>query len=324
MLRNLAASTCITLRRPMSADAGTALLSSYFVALDFEPTGEARPNALSRFVQHEFEELLFEHVYSTGMTGLITRSAAMIDKDARNFYFICVILAGSLRVGQRREVIDLHAGDIMVFDSAQPYTIHFADYEKKEALYIKVPGARLDSRLRPRSSLIGSKIDGSCGLGKIVAQMLRTALREARTIEYLQASRLIEAAFDLLATASAPDDTVAQASAKRERRWTTIRRIQDYIEENLGDEDLSRESIALHHKISVRYLSRLFENEGVSLSQWILARRLEMARQRLATRDGAPGSITELAFDCGFRNVSHFNRTFKERFGCTPKSLRRT
>lgn len=323
MLRNLAASTRVSVRRPLSADVGTALLSSYFVTLDFEPTGEARPNARSWLEQHEFEELLFEHVYWVGMTGRITRSPAMIDKEAANFYFICVVLAGTLNVEQRRDLIELHAGDIIVFDSAQPYKILFADYEKKEALYIKVPRARLDSRLRPRSSLIGSKIDGSGGLGKVVAQMLRTALSEARTIEYIQARRLIEAAFDLLATASAPGDTHVQANLKRERRWSTLRRIQDYIEANLGDEGLSRESIALYHKISVRYLSRLFEKEGVSLSQWILARRLEMARQRLEARDEPPCSITELAFDCGFKNVSHFNRTFKERFGCTPKGLRR-
>jgi AraC-like DNA-binding protein len=33
-------------------------------------------------------------------------------------------------------------------------------------------------------------------------------------------------------------------------------------------------------------------------------------------------SVTEVAYKCGFNNMSNFNRTFKKRKGCTPKEFR--
>ena len=33
-------------------------------------------------------------------------------------------------------------------------------------------------------------------------------------------------------------------------------------------------------------------------------------------------NITEIAFESGFENVSHFSRVFKERFGVSPMAYR--
>jgi AraC-like DNA-binding protein len=33
-------------------------------------------------------------------------------------------------------------------------------------------------------------------------------------------------------------------------------------------------------------------------------------------------SISEIAYDCGFNNISNFNRIFKKKKNCTPKKFR--
>jgi AraC-like DNA-binding protein len=33
--------------------------------------------------------------------------------------------------------------------------------------------------------------------------------------------------------------------------------------------------------------------------------------------------ISTIAFDCGFSDISHFNRVFRRQFGCTPSDVRR-
>ncbi|MBW6498975.1 MAG: AraC family transcriptional regulator [Bacteroidales bacterium] len=35
-------------------------------------------------------------------------------------------------------------------------------------------------------------------------------------------------------------------------------------------------------------------------------------------------TIAEIAYDCGFNNISNFNRIFKKKKGCTPKELRKS
>lgn len=49
--------------------------------------------------------------------------------------------------------------------------------------------------------------------------------------------------------------------------------------------------------------------------RWLTQKRLELARYLLENTDK---SVTETAFEAGFKNNSHFNRVFKERFDMTP------
>lgn len=60
---------------------------------------------------------------------------------------------------------------------------------------------------------------------------------------------------------------------------------------------------------------------GMTLSEYVNNMRLDRAREKLLHSDL---SIGEIATDCGFRNVTYFDRLFRARFGCTPRSIRRT
>ncbi len=50
------------------------------------------------------------------------------------------------------------------------------------------------------------------------------------------------------------------------------------------------------------------------------AKRLEYARQFLIT---SKRGISEIIYDCGFENQSHFSRIFKENYGETPMQFRK-
>ena len=53
--------------------------------------------------------------------------------------------------------------------------------------------------------------------------------------------------------------------------------------------------------------------------EYIMQFRLKKAGEEL---ENADKSVSEIAFDCGFRNLSNFNRHFKEYFGVVPKDFR--
>lgn len=57
-----------------------------------------------------------------------------------------------------------------------------------------------------------------------------------------------------------------------------------------------------------------------SPGKWLVQRRLVHGAMLLRT---SKNSVTDIALDCGFENVSHFNRTFKERFGIPPTAYRK-
>jgi AraC-like DNA-binding protein len=47
--------------------------------------------------------------------------------------------------------------------------------------------------------------------------------------------------------------------------------------------------------------------------------RLRKAAELLAR---GKGRVSDIAFDCGFNDLSYFNRCFRRRFGLTPTAAR--
>lgn len=54
-------------------------------------------------------------------------------------------------------------------------------------------------------------------------------------------------------------------------------------------------------------------------SRWLTQKRLEHARLLLETSNK---SVSEVAFECGFENLSHLSRIFKEKYGVAPSQYR--
>jgi AraC-like DNA-binding protein len=67
----------------------------------------------------------------------------------------------------------------------------------------------------------------------------------------------------------------------------------------------------------------LFESEGLSFTEFVRDERLNRAHRMLASARCAGRKIADIAFTCGFGDISYFNRAFRARFGITPSDVRR-
>lgn len=92
-----------------------------------------------------------------------------------------------------------------------------------------------------------------------------------------------------------------------------------YANENFKKE-CSLSDLASHLNYSYSYVSKHFSrNLSISFRQYISMLRLNYAHDRLTL--GGVARIADLAYECGFKSVSTFNREFKRQFGCTPSEL---
>jgi AraC-like DNA-binding protein len=108
-------------------------------------------------------------------------------------------------------------------------------------------------------------------------------------------------------------DTVPPNAAARVTR--AVRMIERHSDAGLTLTGLARDA-----GLSPYHFLRTFERvTGATPHQYILRARLRDAALRLAD---APGKIVDVAFDCGFGDVSNFNRAFRAEFGVTPGSWR--
>jgi AraC-like DNA-binding protein len=102
-------------------------------------------------------------------------------------------------------------------------------------------------------------------------------------------------------------------------------RITMYIDAHLHDRTLNVDNIAAAHHISPRQLYNVWAAAGHALSpsQWIMHRRLDRARNQLTDLDPQVASIATIAHACGFSDMSHFSRRFREAFGLAPREWRK-
>ena len=93
----------------------------------------------------------------------------------------------------------------------------------------------------------------------------------------------------------------------------------DYMLEKCYRENISLKNLASMAGCSVSTFKRKFEQlYQTTPGRWIQTRRLDEAYHLIHTTEK---TISEICFEVGFENPSHFIQTFKNRFGITPKQL---
>jgi len=130
--------------------------------------------------------------------------------------------------------------------------------------------------------------------------------------------------YDLVALAVGASRDAAEVAGSRGLRAARLRAIKADIVASLPTPGLSLAQIAARHGITPRYVQALFEQDGTSFSKYLLDERLERVHRMLRDPLQKARSVSAIAFDVGFGDLSHFNRAFRRRYGLTPSDVRGT
>ena len=154
-------------------------------------------------------------------------------------------------------------------------------------------------------------------------RLLRTYLRSilAMGTKASPSVRTVAAAhmLDLASLALGPSRQSAELATVRTLPTARLQAIKDDILAELGS-DISVDDIARRHSLSPRYIRMLFEGEGTTFSEFVRDERLKRARRLLLS--ARQRAIGDIAFSVGFNDLSYFNRSFRRRFGCSPREMR--
>jgi AraC family transcriptional activator of tynA and feaB len=122
--------------------------------------------------------------------------------------------------------------------------------------------------------------------------------------------------YDLLGALFAPHDPVP-ASLHADKLFT---RICDVVRGRFAEPEFGPCEVAAEAGISLRYLQKFFAARGTTCTHFINSVRLDHAACLLHRRATMSTSrpISEIAYDSGFSDYTHFARIFRRRFGHTP------
>lgn len=236
--------------------------------------------------------------------------------DNRHDAWLCLCLSGGfeLALGRRSAVID--PSSVAVMQCGRPHVVTFAP--DCDVLWVRAPRYHFRSLERCKSGFV--MLDASCGVGRLALQSLHGLYQQAALLDDEDAGQIVHSTLGLV---SAALEQAGRGGAERELAAASrLERLKQFIENNLHDERLSLATAARSLGRDPRYLNRVFEAAGVSFMRWTWNRRLERAHTMIAAADAAC-SVTDVALECGFKNLSHFSRAFRERFGYAPSDLLR-
>lgn len=226
-------------------------------------------------------------------------------------------MSGEAEVETRSGTHVLRAGELCLLSSAEVFSKRLSANYQEQFLYLPVPTALALGRRAPvmRQRLIVAQRNG---LGALLADTVTSMARMRRELTAAQWTTALGAIFELTTGVFGEAEPQKLASSSRQLQHGRALR---YIETHLGDPELSPRTIAAALGVSLRYVHGLFEG-GPSIGATMLASRLDRCRDALVDPAFRHKSVSEIAYQWGFNDAAHFSRTFKARFGVSPRALR--
>jgi AraC-like DNA-binding protein len=298
---------------------------------EFWAAGTARllgPIGIRTLVERPFSGRILGHHLGpievfrvAGDANRVQRTEADIaERDPQRLH-VNVLTRGTLLAAQAGRTSRLRAGDITSFDWSRPFVAQATG--RFEILALTVPWPMLGDRERI-SGRTALRLGGDGGLPRVagpffagIAAGLHDGSIDPEDPDL--ADSILGLVRALHGDGSARATAVPRALLRADRLQA---RIRDYIELHLREPDLGPERIAKAHFISTRYVHKLFQPEGTTVSAWIRARRLEGARRDLSDPALAEGTIAALAASWGFGDPARFSRAFRSVYGCSPSDAR--
>jgi len=233
--------------------------------------------------------------------------------------FVGINVAGDSLARQQRREVGIGAGDAVVID----------------------PGGGAFTVLRPGPCrLIGLRVPwhavpSACGAGQPPLRLVPADTAALRLLtRYLgsilagprPSGQLTDAVVahltELIELSLLTPGSGALPARDRGVRAARLAAIKADIGRHLTDGSLSAAALAARHGITPRYLHKLFEDDAMTYSQYVLEQRLALACRRLRDPRLAGRTVSSIAHDAGFGDLSYFNRTFRRRYGATPSGAR--
>lgn len=235
-------------------------------------------------------------------------------------YHLVVHLAGDARyVHAGREIVH-QPGDMMLIDTDRSFE---GDYPSGLRILVwELPQELLVPLLAEPEQAVGRLIPGLHGPGAVLSNYARTISREAANVDARERRTFVHHLCSLIALALGSVTPVREA-CHLSYRSALRQRVLSYIEAHFRDSGLSATHAASDLKLSRRWLYDLLDDEEFGFAARVSRRRIEECLKLLADPTHDHLSVTEIAFRCGFGELSTFNRRFRAQCGMTPREFRR-
>ncbi|MEU7362371.1 MULTISPECIES: AraC family transcriptional regulator [Streptomyces] len=245
----------------------------------------------------------------------------LIAREGGEYLFVGLRGAGGALLG-RQPATDtaLGPGDICFYDVHQPPVLDFPRHARLKVFLLSRHLLGLARSDVPR--LTHAPVTPTSRLGALLSPFLSDFADTAAVARSAVGDMLAWNAVSLLSTLAGEHLADQARGREPDTRAPLMSDILDFIDLRLSDTGLSPKAIARAHHISVRYLHKLFREEGTTVGRLIQRRRLAECRRVLTLRSAENLTIAAVAHRWGFASPTHFSRVFRATYGMSPSEWR--
>jgi len=182
---------------------------------------------------------------------------------------------------------------------------------------VHLPTATLRAMVPDLENLVGRELEpgGALSLAMDYSDLLLRHPQAAGEAGVAIANHLLDLAAIGLGARGEP----ALAAQRGGLRAVRLKAVLMILEQRFGEPGFSAQKLAAAAGLSERYVNELLFEAGASFTTRLNELRMRKAADLLAR---GKRRISDIAFECGFNDLSYFNRCFRRRFGLTPTAAR--
>jgi AraC-like DNA-binding protein len=248
--------------------------------------------------------------------GNIGRRTQPLLTDGNDDFIFGTVLSGCSLPSQFGREFRMDAGAAVLLSCGD---VGAKDYPvPTEFLTLRIPRRLLNGMTGKAEDALARPIPANTEALRLLVDYILPTLRN-RQLGSPELRRLFAVHIgDLVALAVGATRDGANIAYGRGMRAARLQAAKAFVARHSGRPELSVKSAAEYLGITPRYLQMLFAADGSSFTEFLIERRLDRAHQMLIDPRTIERTISTIAFAAGFNDLSHFNRTFRRRFGSTP------
>ncbi|PDS35056.1 hypothetical protein CO665_27265 [Rhizobium anhuiense] len=288
-------------------------MSTVYYSLDVIPLSADRVRG--ELYEAQFSSVGLSHFKADAQKVIRHKSAAQRDKS-ENFVFLFPTRQ-KMAFEQNGRAGVVHPGNVFLLNSAEGYRIDVPD--QSENVTLKISCDTLRSRMSSIDDMCGTISFANPFLVPVVAQLGAQLLRFDGGRDSVKLEQtLIDLVCLMMETHSEDDVTTSNYQSLVAVMHD---RLMSHLRANFRDPGLNPTKVAAAHRISARYLHRVFHQYGTTFGDVLMEMRLieacRMLRQARALKH--PVNMGEIGYRCGFVSQAHFSSRFRQQFGVSPR-----
>jgi AraC-like DNA-binding protein len=178
-------------------------------------------------------------------------------------------------------------------------------------------------RAAPRvKDLVGTALESGNEALRMMTQYTRLVVEHDGFTDPLLTGHIAQTFTDLMTLAIGAQKDAAAFARERGLKRARLDAILREIATDYANPDFTVAALSARLRLSVRYVQDILHATGLGFADRVLELRLQRACDLLARSTGGSRKVSDIAYSCGFNDLSYFHRCFRRRFGMTPAGAR--